>query len=271
MKTSSLNSTSRWFVALAAAGLLVAGCSSATSSSPTTTAPSHGAHWEYSGSDGPSHWGSLGSSYATCADGSAQSPINLTNAVLADAPDPEIQYGDSTASVVNNGHTIQASPARGGTISVSGTTYALSQIHFHAPSEHVVNGNSYPVEVHFVNTTADGKVAVLGVFLTPGGADNPAWDSYIKTLATPKSLSESAKINFASLLPADRSTFRYGGSLTTPPCTEGVSWLVFTTAVQVSQQQIDAFVHAYDHNNRPVEPLDGRTITIDHSTTKAAH
>lgn len=234
-------------------------------SSTTAKAP---AHWTYEGEEGPSHWGELDPAYALCADGSAQTPIDVTGATGVDLPNPVINYSAGDAVVVNNGHTIQLKSADGNTIAVDGVSAPLKQIHFHTPSEHTINGKTFPAEVHFVHITDAGVITVLGVMITEGAADNAAWAPYVASLGTVKGTDGAAKVDWAAMLPSNLATYRYAGSLTTPPCTEGVNWLLLETPVELSAAQIQAFEKAYTGNARPVQPLNGRTVQEDTSSDK---
>lgn len=225
------------------------------------------AHWSYEGSTGPDFWGSLDPSFVTCADGSAQTPINIVSPTLTDLPDIQFAYQSGQAEIENNGHTIQANALEGSSITVNGKTYELLQAHFHAPSEHTVNGKSYPAEVHFVHRADDGTLAVIGVLLEVGGADNHAWSPYVNGLPTKEGATTKQQFDWLAMLPTNHQTIRYNGSLTTPPCSEGVSWLLMSTPVSISEWQLKDFQEAYNGNNRPIEPLNGRTVQID-STTK---
>lgn len=257
--------------ALAASLLTLAGCGGGGSTDAkaeeqeTTTTVAHAAHWGYEGESGPDHWAELDPLYKKCVDGSAQTPINIVDAEPVDLVDPLFKYHSDHSTVINNGHTIQANAGFGSTVTVDGVIYPLAQIHFHTPSEHEVQGRLYPVEVHFVHKTQEGKLAVVGVFLEQGPAQNQAWDPYVKALTATEEHPNEAWIDWAAMLPQDHTTFRYSGSLTTPPCSEGVSWMVMTTPVQVSSQQIAAFEKVFGHNNRPTQAVNGRSLVIDSS------
>jgi carbonic anhydrase len=232
-----------------------------------------GATWSYTGPTGPSHWAAIDSTnYAVCADGSAQSPINITKTKSAPLTNLLFKYTAGEAGVFNNGHTVEAEPmgSEAETMTLGGVVYPFAQFHFHAPSEHEINGMHYPVEVHFVHKTADGKIAVVGVFLKAGEVANANWAPFVDKMNSATSDPEATKveINWASLLPSNKQTIRYNGSLTTPGCSEGVKWNVFTHPVLLSQEQIDSFLEAYSGNNRPVQPLRGRVVTLDNTATK---
>jgi len=237
-----------------------------------TTAATAGATWTYTGSTGPNHWAAIDpANYALCADGTAQSPINITNTTNKALTNLKFNYNPSEAGVFNNGHTVEVEPLQTPveTLALGGVTYPLLQIHFHAPSEHEVNGMHYPVELHFVHKTAGGKIAVVGVFVK-AGKSNAAWAPFVDkiTSATPVAEETPITLDWAKLLPANSETVRYDGSLTTPGCSEGVKWNVFTHPITMSQAQINQFLEAYSGNNRPVQPLHGRKIYLDSTSNK---
>ena len=208
--------------------------------------------WEYEGDRGPTQWGSLDQAFSTCADGAEQSPIDLAEAADGDFPAIQFDYGSRLATVVNTGHTIQVSLDRGGGITLGDTRYDLLQFHFHHGSEHTLGGVRLPMELHLVHRSARGALAVVGVLLREGAANEalaPVWTRLPSRADWAEALPDT--IDVAALLPAARSTWRYRGSLTTPPCTEGVSWIVMTEPVTLSAEQIAAFGALYPHNYRP--------------------
>lgn len=211
--------------------------------------------WTYENVDA---WGE------TCATGDEQSPIDLVEAQDADLPDPELDYRPATATVADTGHSVQVAFADGGTMALDGETYTLRQFHMHTPSEHHVDGSSYAAELHLVHENADGELAVLGVLVDEGEPD-PLLGDVLEALpageAGPVELDEPVDVD--ELLPDDLTTYRYDGSLTTPPCTEGVSWLVLTTPVTWSAEQIDDLAGRHPDSHRPVQPHGDRTLTVD--------
>jgi carbonic anhydrase len=225
-----------------------------------------GAHWGYTGDVGPSEWSSLSDDYALCAAGTCQSPINVAAPRSADLANPEFDYSESAINIVNNGHSIQVNYDGGSTLELDGKYYELLQFHFHAPSEHRVGGRAFPIEMHLVHKADDGQLAVVGV-LVAEGRDNPAfapvWAHLPETVGPAQTV--PGVVDAGSLLPAARTSYRYGGSLTTPPCSEGVQWLILTTPVEMSAAQIRAFTRIHSGNNRPVQPLHGRTVVEDTS------
>jgi carbonic anhydrase len=245
-------------------GLAIMGCASSGSdaSSAAATPAATPAHWAYEGAAGPSNWGDLDPAYAACSDGRAQSPIDIAGATSGDLPDIDLAEGSlSPVGVINNGHTIQVDAPPGNTITVGGETYELAQFHFHTPSEHAIDGTRQAMELHLVHRNADGRLAVLGVLLEEGAehaALAPVFDSIPATTGAERSV--DAGIDLAALLPDDRSTYRYDGSLTTPPCSEGVAWIVFAEPMTVSTAQLEAFRSVLPANARPLQPANGRTL-----------
>lgn len=227
--------------------------------------------WGYEGRIGPEHWGDLDASFATCADGHEQSPVDLTDSIPAALPDIEFHYDPiTTREVFNNGHTIEVEVEPGSSISVGGKTYELVQFHWHAPSEHSVErGARYDMELHLVHRSTAGELAVVGVFIRRGRhhrALRPIWD------VLPRSAHEErgveVELSDQDLLPANRVYFRYPGSLTTPPCTEGVAWHVLAQPVEMSAAQVNRFIRALNRsccleNARPTQPLHGRQVRRD--------
>jgi carbonic anhydrase len=213
-------------------------------------------HWSYEGETGPDRWAEVSEEFALCETGAVQSPIDVTtgSAMSVGLDELEMTWGPSEVTVVDNGHTIQANVAPGNQTVIDGETYDLVQFHFHKPSEHTVDTEAFPMELHFVHAAADGRLAVVGVLLTEGEAA-PAFDGLF-TEGT-----ELTGFDPTALLPDDLARFRYTGSLTTPPCSEGVNWNVLAEPVSLSAEQIAAFVH--DGNARPVQDLNGRTILHD--------
>lgn len=220
--------------------------------------------FEYEGDRGPENWGSLCPTFDTCDEGESQSPIDITGAVEGDAPGIVFNYQPTTFTVVNTGETVRADSPPGNTIVIGDTTYTLAQFHFHLPSEHTIDGQSYPMEMHLVHRSEGGELVVVGL-LIESGADSPTLAPVFDNLPQEVEgtyVTETA-IDLTELLPVDRAHFRYSGSLTTPPCTEGLTWSVIAAPIELSEDQIGAFDELYDFdNNRPTQPVNDRTITI---------
>lgn len=224
------------------------------------------AHWSYEGKTGPEHWGDINPDYAACTNGKEQSPINIgTSHVVEDEKiaDPDIHYKPTVFSLSNNGHTIQGNPSTlDNSIVVDNKEYKLEQFHFHTPSEHQFNGQNFNMELHFVHKDANNQVAVLGLMIKEG-VSNPylekAWN-VIPTEKTTKDVKLTEPIDLMNLLPKDKDSFRYNGSLTTPPCSEAVKWVVLEEPIEMSKEQIDKFRKIFSDNHRPVQPLNEREI-----------
>jgi len=224
-------------------------------------------HWTYEGEEGPENWGQLGDTYATCGTGKSQSPIDVSAPSEQDLANIAFHYQPSEVNILNNGHTVQVNYDAGSYIELDGVRYDVAQFHFHAPSEHAVDGNLFAAEIHIVHKSADGTLAVVGILLDEG-AQNDAFQPFIDNLPAEKSDAKDAgvSINAADLLPSVQTTFRYSGSLTTPPCTEGVNWLLMTTPVELSATQIETLASLFEGgNNRPVQPLSDRPLTEDNT------
>lgn len=221
----------------------------------------HGAHWGYEGETGPEHWADLSRDFVTCKTGIKQSPIDLRGSVKARLLPLEFNYEAVPLKVSNNGHTIQVDQKGAGSLKFQGQEYQLLQFHFHAPSEHHVAGKAHEMEAHFVHKSDQGQLAVVGVMIKPGkenAALKAAWHGM------PKEVNEvevaGAVINAADVLPANKNFRHYIGSLTTPPCSEGVRWIVMNEPIEMSRAQIDAFKSVISHNARPVQALEDRFL-----------
>ena len=220
--------------------------------------------WGYEGDRGPVRWGSLDAEFSACADGTEQSPLNLVGGGAGDFPAIEFDYGLRLATVVNTGHTIQVNVDRGSGIILDGIRYELLQFHFHHASEHTVAGRQLRMELHLVHRSERGALAVVGVLLDEGHPNEtlaPIWERFPRQAESAAALPESVQV--AELLPEPRTAWRYRGSLTTPPCTEGVSWIVMTELVTLSAARIAAFGALYPRNYRPVQPLGRRVLGRD--------
>jgi carbonic anhydrase len=228
----------------------------------TAMARAEGAGWGYSGETGPENWGKLDAGYVACETGKKQSPIDLVNLVDADLQPIDFVYKPGTTEIINNGHTIQVNYAAGSSITVDGRAFELKQFHFHAPSENTINGKHFPLEGHLVHADKDGNLAVVAVMFEQTRNSpllSPLWmkmpDNAGDRNALPKMYDVSA------MLPSDRDYYRFDGSLTTPPCSEGVLWFVLKQPSIASKPQIDRFTEVMGHpNNRPVQPLNARQV-----------
>lgn len=249
--------------------LALAGCTTAsTAPSPTQASdvasphPATAPHWSYEGEEGPAHWGDLSSAYRQCSAGKQQSPIDLPTAPGADQLDLTIEHGVVGEDTADNGHTVQMTFLDGQEAHVDGIAYRLRQVHFHAESEHTVDGEHRPLEFHFVHETADGSgdLMVVGVFAEEG-EHNPAYDAFVRGAIAQHGEALHPKVDIGAMLPTEHEHWTYEGSLTTPPCSEGVRWVVLTTPVELGDDQIERLEDAHDGNHRPVQPLNGRTVS----------
>lgn len=253
-----------------------------TATKTTAMAPAKEApHWDYE-ANGPAKWSTLNKEWETCGSGKEQSPIDIQNATSAKLPalaatfkpaDLKIVHHEHQADAINNGHTIQVNYSEGDTLTIGDEKYALKQYHFHGPSEHTVNGKHSPMEMHMVHQSDDKKLAVVAVLIEEGSAAHAAFEPIWNNL--PKTKSEethftNVKVDVNQLLPATQTTYRYSGSLTTPPCSEKVNWIVFTDPIKLSAAQIGKFTSIIKNNNRPTQPLNGRAIGTDRIDEKAA-
>ena len=233
---------------------------------PDGHASGHGgeAHWAYEGENGPQAWGKLKPEFNVCAIGKRQSPINIEETGTLQGPAEPLQfhYMASSGTVVNNGHTIQVDVLGDNSITVRGSNYKLLQFHFHHPSEEKVNYRGFAMVAHLVHRNAEGQLAVVAVLLDPGTANNlinKVW-TYMPLDAGDRVRMPIGLVDLNELLPRDQRYYQFMGSLTTPPCTEGVLWLVLKQPVAVSREQIRLFSQLFPNNARPVQALNGRPV-----------
>jgi len=224
-------------------------------------APEHQIHWAYQGEGGPANWGKLMPDYAMCGSGLNQSPINLSGFVEADLPPLTFNYSGMAVEILNNGHTVQANYHPGSNLVVDGRIFHLKQFHFHAPSENLLNGKSYPLEAHFVHADDNGNLAVVAVLFDHGDENRALAMLWDQLPQAGKSEVLAAQVKATDLLPEDRDYYRFNGSLTTPPCSQGVIWLVMKQTLPVSDAQVAKLTTLLGGpNNRPVQPLNARMV-----------
>lgn len=207
--------------------------------------------WSYDGKTGPDHWGKVAE---VCEAGLMQSPIDLGAVKATGNINLEINYSPVTATVVDNGRTLQADFGEGMSVTSAGTVFNALQVHFHTPSEHAIDGERYPLVGHVVHASADSELLVVGVMFEEGDA-SPALQALLDNVG-----GDAVTMDVTDLLPDDKSLYRYMGSLTTPPCSEGVNWHVMAKPMTASAEQIAAFENAMGMNARPVLPLNGRLL-----------
>jgi len=219
-------------------------------------------HWSYDGNEGPSHWGDLNPDFAPCKNGHRQSPIDIRNPQKADLPPIRFDYKPSPLHIIDNGHTIMINNAPGSSFRVGDKQYALKQFHFHRPSEEKINGKTYDMVVHLVHADQDGNLAVIAILLE-SGKNNPLiqelWNDFPKEKEKEERL-DTITINAANLLPADLGYYTFSGSLTTPPCSENVTWFVLKQPITVTGEEIEQFTKLYRHDARPTQPLYDRVV-----------
>lgn len=228
------------------------------------TASESGHHWSYSGGTGPAHWSLLEPDYASCGNGKEQSPVNIETSRVraADLPPLIFHYRAVPLHVINNGHTIQVNVPAGSTLSVGGHDYALVQFHFHHPSEERIDGKSSDLVAHLVHRDAGGHLAVVAVLLQRG-APSPLLARLWRNLPHEQgheSAPEGVEVDARALLPSGLGYYAFNGSLTTPPCSEGVRWFVLKSPMSLSDDQLAVFAKLYPANARSLQPLNGRVI-----------
>jgi carbonic anhydrase len=219
-------------------------------------------HWTYSGPEDPEHWGKLDPAFAACSQGHHQSPIDIRDGKKEDLPALKFDYDAVPLSIIDNGHTVMINYAPGSTLNVGDKVYKLTQFHFHHPSEEHINGKRFDMVAHLVHTDAEGHLAVVAVLFT-SGAPNSLLETLWNNIPAEKDKTvalASVSINVKDLLPADLGYYTFSGSLTTPPCTEGVTWYVLKTTSSLSPQQLATFAKLYPADNRPIQPSYQREI-----------
>jgi carbonic anhydrase len=221
--------------------------------------------WSYEGAKGPARWGELDPDYAACSAGREQSPIDIAAETKAALPAVRFVYKNGPVRLINNGYTavrVNYPPGNGNILIVGDTRYELTQFHFHHPSEEYVHGKPYAMAAHLMHASSDGRVAGVTVLLESGAPNATVqrlWDHMPPVPGTEHEIG-GLEIDPAGLLPRAFGYFTYAGSQTAPPCTEGVTWIVLKTPVEVSAAEIDAFAKLYPHDVRPVQPLNGRVV-----------
>ena len=222
------------------------------------------ADWDYGPDNGPPVWGRLRPEYAPCAFGDRQSPIDIVDPTRTTLPALAVNYHPMVLSVPSDGHTVEVRYTGENWVEVGDTRYELFQFHFHTPSEHTLDGRHFDMEIHFVHRSPRDTLAVVGVWVRRG-REHPGVDVLAERLPVVPGQTQQSPglyVNPAELLPQVRQAVRYEGSLTTPPCSQGVKWFVFTTPVEVSDTQLAAFEAVLGKNNRPVQPLNDRELLI---------
>ncbi len=247
---------------LGCACCLAAGYAGASETPHAAGPAGHAApHWSYAGDTGAEHWGELQPDFKVCQLGLEQTPVDLANAMNGEAGAVALNYKPLPLRILNNGHTIQVNADAGSSCTIGGAKYELLQFHFHHPSEHLLAGKPFDLECHFVHKSSTGNLAVVGVFVKPGeknSALQSIFDAMPKTEGPEQRVAGSIDPN--GLLPKAPGYFRYMGSLTTPPCSEGLTWTVFREPIEASAEQIKQFAQLFPNNARPVQSRNHRFI-----------
>jgi carbonic anhydrase len=221
--------------------------------------------WSYEGANGPEHWGDLDPEYAVCNTGKEQSPIDIRNPRKVHLPAIRLEYKSGPLKIINNGYTavrVNYAPGNGNFLFVGDQRYELTQFHFHHPSEEYIHAMPYDMVAHLMHESSDGKVAGVAVLLKAGRASaivQQLW-KYMPKTPGKEELIAGVEVNPTGLLPRDTSYYTYMGSLTAPPCTQGVTWFVLRTPMEISAEEISAFAALYPHDVRPPQPLNGRVV-----------
>ncbi|KLV06570.1 carbonic anhydrase [Photobacterium aquae] len=222
------------------------------------TTSAQAAEWSYQGENGVEHWGEH---FATCGEGLNQTPINIANTIEAELAPLHLDYQGKITSITNNGHTVQANISGKNELLIDGQAFTLKQFHFHTPSENTINNKQFPIEVHFVHANEAGQLAVVAVMFNTGTRGNETLSALTASLpATGESITLSSDLSPADLLPRERDYYRFNGSLTTPPCSEGVRWFVLKEPVAAGSAQESALSRTMGENARPVQPINARVI-----------
>lgn len=280
------------YLATAIATIFMVSCDSAPTEATEQTTPTdtvkvatpppsaRPVHWSYEAKDGPATWSSLSPVYALCGNGKAQSPIDIVKSNAKDdviwtidhkTTSLNIAHTEHMDDILDNGHTIQITVDEGSTFTFNNKLYNLKQFHFHTPSEHTFDGKHMPMEMHMVHQSADGSLAVVGVMFKEGKTANENIAKIIANFPAAKGETNHVvdeKLDLKIHMPKNNYGYYYSGSLTTPPCSENVQWLVLRDPVSVSADQINAFTSRIGPNNRPVQGLNDREVKISNLIAK---
>lgn len=246
-------------------------------SQPVSARP---AHWSYAGTEGPDAWATLSPAYALCKDGKSQSPVNIIRADVKGGANWKFDYKTTSLhiahnehmdDIIDNGHTIQVTVDEGSVFTFGDKSFNLKQFHFHTPSEHTIDGQHTPMEMHLVHQSNDGNLAVVAVMIQEGNKPNENFEKLVANL--PNAKGESKHMTDVNLelkvhLPKDNYAYHYIGSLTTPPCSENVQWMVLRDPIYLSSDQVEAFSSRIGPNNRPTQDINDRIVNVDDLTGK---
>ena len=218
--------------------------------------------WGYQGKTKPEKWGNLSSNYRTCRKGVQQSPIDIDQPLAPRILQPKLEYQSIPLKFLNTGNTIQINANSDNKLVIDDQIFELVQIHFHNPSEHQIKGKAYPMEAHFVHKNREGKLLVLAVFIKSGQENialQPIWD-LIPSATKIETNTSKVSLKLTDLIPENKQNYQYIGSLTTPPCTEGVQWILLAEPIELSQPQINQFHAIFPVNARPIQPLNQQLL-----------
>ncbi|PEN69889.1 carbonic anhydrase [Bacillus toyonensis] len=245
--------------------VVLMGCNTAKQEAPQKQSTKENTQWSYEGTTGPEQWGELKPEYKMCLNGQEQSPIDIKTEQIKSTVDNnplQINYQPISFSIKNNGHSIEGKAnSSDDYLTLGGNRYTLKQFHFHTPSEHQFEGKHADMELHLVHQNDQGQLAVVGIMIKEG-QKNEGFAAMWQNLPHRKNIKADVQhtIDIKQILPSDHSSFRYMGSLTTPPCTENVQWIVMKQTIEMSKQQIKVFHKLFPTNNRPVQPINGRAV-----------
>ncbi|PEO55827.1 carbonic anhydrase [Bacillus toyonensis] len=245
--------------------VVLMGCNAAKQEAPQKQSTKKNTQWSYEGATGPEHWGELKPEYKMCLNGQEQSPIDIKTEQIKSTVDNnplQINYQPISFSIKNNGHSIEGKAnSSDDYLTLGGNRYTLKQFHFHTPSEHQFEGKHADMELHLVHQNDQGQLAVVGIMIKEG-QKNEGFAAMWQNLPYRKNIKADVQhtIDIKQILPSDYSSFRYMGSLTTPPCTENVQWIVMKQTIEMSKKQIKVFHKLFPKNNRPVQPINGRAV-----------
>lgn len=222
------------------------------------------AHWSYTGMGAPESWGELSPEFAECSQGKKQSPIDIqpSQVKTENLSAIKFNYQKAPIRVVNNGHTIKVDYGSGSSITVGKKTYKLLQFHFHSPSEHKIGGKAFDMVAHLVHQAPDGQLGVIAVLMKADGKHNKTINDIWSKMPKEPGDQDGKTLNVMNILPKDTSYYNYVGSLTTPPCSEGVNWMVLKTPVSISSAQVKQFTQLFPHSVRPTQAANGRITKL---------
>ncbi|MEH7350869.1 carbonic anhydrase [Gottfriedia acidiceleris] len=226
----------------------------------STVSAARNEDWSYTGNTGPNYWSSINKDYSLCSNGKQQSPVNIDQAIKKSLP-LGINYHNDLFKIERSQYTVKFIPVNhSNSINLNGTNYTLKQFHFHTPSEHTINGKQSDLEIHFINENKKQSIITIGVLVDIGRL-NKEFQKILNVNPTDEELGgKVVKLNLQPFIPYTSKKFSYTGSFTTPPCTEGIKWIVFNKPIQFSEEQVQSYQNYFKPNSRPVQPLNGRDL-----------